>query len=127
MVKQILAFARQSDEERKPIKVDTIAKEVMKLIRSTIPSTIDIKESIESHSLIMGNPSQVHQLFMNLCTNAAQAMEDTGGILEIGLADVELNAQSALALSALKSDNYLKITVSDSGPGISPDIIDRGF
>ena len=89
LVKQILAFARQSDEERKPIQVDTIAKEVLKLIRSTIPTTIEIKENIESHSLIMGNPSQVHQIFMNLCTNAAQAMEDAGGILEVGLTDVE--------------------------------------
>ena len=94
LVKQILAFARQSDEERKPIRVDTIAKEVLKLIRSTIPTTIEIKENIESHSLIMGNPSQVHQLLMNLCTNAAQAMEDAGGILEVGLTDVELNEQS---------------------------------
>ena len=94
LVKQILAFARKSDEERKPIRVDTIAKEVLKLIRSTIPTTIEIKENIESHSLIMGNPTQVHQLFMNLCTNAAQAMEDAGGILEVGLTDVEHNDQS---------------------------------
>ena len=127
LVKQILAFARQSDEERKPIQVDTIAKEVLKLIRSTIPTTIEIKENIESHSLIMGNPSQVHQLFMNLCTNAAQAMEDTGGILEVGLTDVELNEQSSLPQLELKSGNYMKVTVSDTGPGISPDIIGSIF
>ena len=84
LVKQILAFARQSDAERKPIQLDTIAKEVLKLIRSTIPTTIEIKENIASHSVIIGNPSQVHQLFMNLCTNAAQAMEDDGGTLEDG-------------------------------------------
>ena len=127
LVKQILAFARQSDEEQKPLQVDTIAKEVLKLIRSTIPATIEIKENIESRSFIMGNPSQIHQLFMNLCTNAAQAMEDTGGILEVGVTDVNLNEQSALPLSELKPGNYIKITVSDSGSGISPDIIGSVF
>ncbi len=127
LVKQILAFARQSDEERKPIQVDTIANEVLKLIRSTIPTTIEIKENIESHSVIMGNPSQVHQLFMNLCTNAAQAMEDDGGILEVGLTDVEPNDQSPLPLSGFKSGNYMKVTVSDTGPGISADILDSIF
>jgi PAS domain S-box-containing protein len=127
LVKQILAFARQSDEEQKPIQVDIIAKEVLKLIRSTIPTTIEVKENIESHSLIMGNPSQVHQVFMNLCSNAAQAMEDAGGVLEVVLADVEHNDQSPLPLSGLKPGNYLKITVSDTGLGISPDIIGSIF
>jgi PAS domain S-box-containing protein len=127
LVKQILAFARQSDEEQKPIQVDTIAKEVLKLIRSSIPTTIEIKENIESHSLIMGNPSQVHQLFLNLCTNAAQAMEKSGGVLEVGLTDFEHHDQSPLLQSDLKSGNYLKITVSDTGPGISADIIDSIF
>jgi PAS domain S-box-containing protein len=127
LVKQILAFARQSDEERKPIQVEIIAKEVLKLIRSTIPTTIEIKDNIESHSVIMGNSSQIHQLFMNLCTNAAQAVEDAGGVLEVVLIDVELNNQSRLPLPDLKPDNYLKITVSDTGPGISPDIIGSIF
>ena len=127
LVKQILAFARQSDEEQKPMRVDTIAKEVAKLVRSTIPTTIEVIENIESRALIMGNPSQVHQVFLNLCTNAAQAMEDTGGILEIGLADVELDAQSALPLSKLSPGKYMKITVSDNGSGIPPDIIGSIF
>ena len=70
LVKQILAFARQSDVVQKPIRLDTIAKEVLKLIRSTMPTTIEIKKNIESNSLIMGNPTQVHQLLINLCTNA---------------------------------------------------------
>ena len=127
LVKQILAFARQTEEERKPIRVDNITREALKLIRSTIPTTIEIKENIDSNSLIMGNPSQVHQLIMNLCTNAAQAMEDTGGILEVGLRDVELNMQPSLPLFKLKSGNYLKITVSDTGCGIAPNIIQSIF
>ena len=127
LVKQILAFARQSDEEQKPIQLYTIAKEVLKLIRSTIPTTIEVKENIKSHSLIMGNPSHVHQVLMNLCSNAAQAMEDAGGILEVVLTDVEHNDQSPLPISDLKPGNYIKLAVSDNGPGISPDIIGSIF
>ena len=127
LVKQILAFARQSDEERKPIRMDSVAKEVLMLIRSTIPATIEIKEDLDCQSLIMGNPSQVHQLYMNLCTNAAQAMEDIGGILEIALKDMEINEQSKLPLSELKPGSYIRLTVSDTGPGISADIIGHIF
>jgi PAS domain S-box-containing protein len=127
LVKQILAFARQTDEELKPVRVDKIAMEVLKLIRSTIPATIEIRSKIESDSLIMGSPTQVHQIFVNLCTNAAQAMDDTGGILEVSLVDVKLDAQSPLIQSGLNPGNYLKATVSDTGPGISPNIIDSIF
>jgi len=127
LVKQILAFARQTDEALKPIRVDKIAMEVLKLIRSTIPVTIEIRSKIESDSLIMGSPTQVHQIFVNLCTNAAQAMDDTGGILEVGLVDVKLDAKSPLTQSGLNPGNYLKATISDTGPGISPDFIDSIF
>ena len=126
LVKQILAFARQSDEERKPLQIGNIAKEVLKLIRSTIPATIEIRENIESDSLVMGNASHVHQLFMNLCTNAAQAMEGPGGVLKVRLTDVNYTGQPPTLLK-LKAGNYIKITVSDTGTGISPDIIDSIF
>jgi PAS domain S-box-containing protein len=127
LVKQILAFARQSDEERKPIRVDIIAKDVLKLIRSTIPATIEVKDDMRNNSVIIGNPSQIHQVFMNLCTNAAQAMEDAGGTLEVELMDIVLHDPVPPPLSDLKSGNYLKITVSDNGPGIAPDIINSIF
>jgi PAS domain S-box-containing protein len=127
LVKQILAFARQSDQESKLIQVDTIAEEALKLIRSTIPTSIKIKQNIESSSLIMGNPIQLHQLFMNLCTNAAQATEDIGGILDVDLKDVTLGNESSLTQFDLKPGNYVKITVSDTGPGIAPNIIGSIF
>jgi two-component system, cell cycle sensor histidine kinase and response regulator CckA len=127
LVKQILAFARQSDQEKKPIQLDTIAAEALKLIRSTSPATIEIKQNINSNSLIMGNSTQIHQIFMNLCTNAAQAMEDTGGILEVGLKDFELKNKPSLTQFDLKPGSYLKVTISDTGPGIAPDIIDSVF
>ncbi len=127
LVKQILAFARQSGEEKKPIQMDKIAQEVLKLIRSTIPSTIEIKEKLESHSLIMGNKSQVHQLFMNLCANAAHAMEDKGGILKVELTDVNRIDLPPNQKSDLKADNYIKATVSDTGSGIPPNVINSIF
>ncbi|MGD9368459.1 MAG: PAS domain S-box protein [Desulfobacteraceae bacterium] len=81
LVKQILSFARQSDEKRSPLIPSKIVKEVLKFIRSATPTTIEIRQDIESDALIMGNATQVHQVLMNLCTNAAHVMEDTGGIL----------------------------------------------
>ena len=127
LVKQILAFARQSDEELKPIQVAKIAKEALKLVRSTIPTTIEIRQNLESDALVMANPTQVHQIFMNLCANAAQAMEDAGGILEVGLMEVELDDSSPQVQSGVKAGHYQKITVSDNGAGISPDVINSIF
>jgi len=123
LVRQILAFARQSEEEIKPVQVDLITKEVIKFVRSSIPTTIEIKMNIESDSLIMGNATQLHQILMNLCINAAHAMEDEGGILEVGLKDVIINRTSAMAELGLKPAKYIQMKVSDTGVGIPPDII----
>jgi signal transduction histidine kinase/ActR/RegA family two-component response regulator len=127
LVKQILAFARQSEGEIKPLQVNTIAKEVLKFIRSTIPAAITIKENINSDSVTMGNPTQIHQIIMNLCTNAAQAMEDRGGILEVTLNDVAMDNDSSMEAKSLKPGNYLELTISDTGAGIDPEIIDKIF
>ncbi len=127
LVKQILAFARQADEEVKPIQVHTIVKEVFQFIRSSIPTTIEIKQNIESNSFIMGNATQVHQILMNLCTNASHAMEDEGGILEITLNDVVVDRREKWKNMNLKQGNYLEIKVSDTGHGIAPDIIGSIF
>ena len=126
LVAQILAFARQSEEELKPIQVDVIVKEVLQFIRSSIPTDIEIKKDIDSDSLIMGNPTQVHQIMMNLCTNAAHAMEDDGGTLDVTLKDILVEKNVSKNLD-LKPGNYIKLTVSDTGTGIPPDIIDSIF
>jgi PAS domain S-box-containing protein len=123
LVSQILVFARQSEEELKPIQVDTIATEVLKLIRSSIPTTIEIKQTIQSDSLIMGNATQVHQILMNLFTNAAHAMEDNGGILEFSLKDVVMDRGVTREKLDLNPGNYIEIKVSDTGAGIAPEII----
>lgn len=127
LVKQILNFARQSDGETKPVQVSTIAKEGLKFIRSSIPTTIEIKQSIESNSLIMADPTQIHQIAMNLCTNAAQAMETDGGVLSVGLTDVVFDDDFTESCDGLKPGKYLKLSVSDTGPGIPPEILESIF
>ncbi len=127
LVKQILAFARQSDEEVKPIRIDRVAEEVLRLVRSSIPTTIEIKPRIDTESLIMGNHTQIHQVLMNLCTNAAHAMEATGGVLDVSLTDVAIGDGLGPVGLGLRKGDYIRIAVSDTGIGIAPDIIDSVF
>jgi len=125
LVNQILAFARQSDEQVKPIQVNAIAREVIKFIKSTIPATIRINEKIDSHSFIIGSPTQVHQIVMNLCANASQAMEENGGILEISIHDIKTDTTNPI--KNLRHGDYIKMTIKDTGVGIPSQYIDTIF
>lgn len=125
LVKQILTFARQSEEEIIPIKIKSIAKEVLNFMRSSIPSTIQINLNIQSDATIMGNPTQFHQVLMNLCTNAAHAMEKDGGQLNIDIDEITID-DSASKLN-LKPRQYVKLIVSDTGEGVPPEIIGSIF
>lgn len=127
LVRQILAFARQSDDELKPVEISPVLKEVLKLIRSSIPASIQISQNIESNAMVMGNPTQIHQIIMNLCTNAAHAMENEHGTLAVGLSDAMLADKDKMPVAGLGPGNYIRITVSDTGTGIAPDIIDSIF
>jgi PAS domain S-box-containing protein len=127
LVGQILAFARQSGEERKPIQVSSIVKEVLKFIRSSTPTTIEIHQQIESDSLIMGDATRLHQVMMNLCTNAAHAMDEMGGEMRIGLRDVSIDGDVPILDAGLKPGDYVEITVSDTGAGIEPEMIGSIF
>ena len=118
LVGQILAFARQSDEKLEPVRISPIAKEVMKLIRSSTPSTIEIKEEIYSDSFVLGNAVQIHQIIMNLCSNSVHAMEKDGGILTINVNDDVTDFEINVVGRQLKPGNYIKLTVSDTGYGI---------
>lgn len=118
LVKQILTFSREGDETPKPLDVNPIVKEVLEMMRSTLPTTINIQHYIQKEALIiLGNPTEVHQILMNLCTNAAQAMQGKAGILRVELKEIE----SPSGLS------YLRLTVSDTGDGIPPEILERVF
>jgi PAS domain S-box-containing protein len=127
LVRQILTFARQADEKNSPIRIDSIANEVIKFIRSSIPTSIEIKSNINSKATILGNQTQVHQIFMNLFTNAAYAMGDDNGILEVCLEDVQFDNKVVGKHSNLKFGAYIKITVSDTGTGIPQEVIDSIF
>ncbi len=122
LVKQILTFARKSDEELKPLQINTIIREGVKFIKSTIPTTIEIKQDIVSDSLIVGNPTQIHQVLMNLLTNAAHAMEDEGGIMAISLKDVSFDQRTIGQHKGLAPGDYIELKVSDTGVGIPPEI-----
>jgi PAS domain S-box-containing protein len=124
LVKQILVFARKSDEAVKPIQVNVIAKEVLNFIKASIPTTIQIKDKIISDSIVMGSSTQFHQVFMNLCTNAAQAMEEKGGILEVSVNDTTIGRNG---IPDLKPGEYIEIKVSDTGMGIFPQHIHTIF
>ncbi len=126
LVKQILTFSRQTGEEVQPVRMQLILKEAMKLVRSTLPSTIAVRHRIDENcKAVMADPTQIHQVVMNLITNAYHAMQETGGELLIGLTTVEPPA--AAELSSLPPGRYACLTVSDTGPGIPADIRDRIF
>jgi PAS domain S-box-containing protein len=128
LVNQILAFSRKADQEKKPLQIALIVKEALKLMRATIPTTIEIKQIISApEALVLANATQIHQIIMNLCANAAQAMREKGDTLEIGLEEAYLDQGDLLDYQDLTPGPYVKISVRDNGPGIPPDIIDKIF
>jgi PAS domain S-box-containing protein len=127
LVKQILAFARQTEEEIRPVQLSLIVREALKLLRASLPASIDIQQDIESDALIMGEATQVHQILMNLCTNAAQAMELRGGALHVALKDIQIDAVSATEHPGLKPGAYVRLSVTDTGTGIAPEHIHAIF
>jgi len=128
VIRQLLSFGRRTDLERKPIRLIPIIKDSIKFLRATIPKDIDIIQNIEdTYDTIIADPIQIHQVAINLCTNASHAMEKIGGILTIGIHYVVVDEDSHLIFPDLTLGNYLKVTVKDNGQGIAPDVIDRIF
>jgi PAS domain S-box-containing protein len=127
LVNQILAFSRATEQETRPVVVKFIVKEVLKLLLATLPSTIRIDADLRSCAAIMADPTQIHQVIMNLCTNAAHAMKTRGGRLAISLAETSLDEDMPGLLSGLTPGDYLKLEVGDTGTGIDPDNLERIF
>jgi len=127
LAKQILTFSRQKDHEMKPLKVHLVIKEALELVESFLPSTIEISQNIKTDCrLVMADPTQIHQIVTNLCTNAFHAMEETGGKLTITFKDVEL-AVKDLKDSVMIPGPYVCLTVADTGQGMKQSIMDRIF
>jgi len=127
LVKQILTFSRQGKDEKQPFQVKLIVKEVLKLLRSSLPTTIEIQENLQSDSLVMGDPTQIHQVLMNLCTNADHAMRNKGGVLDVTLTDVSLEAKFTDKHLDVEPGSYTRLTVSDTGYGMASDVLEKIF
>ncbi len=128
LVKQILNFSRQAQIDRIPVKIDSLVKEGLKLLRSSIPTTISIRSNIDPESgTILADPTQIHQILMNLCTNAFHAMEATGGTLSVSLKTTYIDAEKTNLSLQVNSGKYVELTVADTGVGIAPDVIDKIF
>ena len=128
VVRQLLHFSRSGGETKEPIRLDELIRDSEKLIRSVFPSTIDIQMEIRVKSgMVLANATQMHQVLLNLCTNASHAMEGTGGQLIIRLSEVHLTAEDTRHLNGLTPGDFLNLSISDTGIGLSPGIEERIF
>lgn len=128
IVGQLLSFSRKTDQNLHPIEIARVVQDVLKLMRSTIPTTIEIHQDIQlTDETILADPTQINQIMMNLCINASHAMEETGGTLGVVLEEMILDDNSGKNHPDLKRGRYVRIMVTDTGPGIDPEIIDRIF
>ncbi|HWR02477.1 MAG TPA: PAS domain S-box protein [Humidesulfovibrio sp.] len=127
LVRQILAFSRPSQAGFQYVNVAEVARETLSLLSASLPRNISVREDIrQDPALALADPIQLHQVFLNLCTNAFQAMRETGGDLLLTLHAEMLDAQAAEGLS-LPPGPYLRLTITDNGPGIEQDILDKIF
>ncbi len=127
LVTQILAFSRQSEQEVKCVEARIIVKEASTIIRASIPSTINIVKGKLCYSKIYADPTQLYQVIVNLVTNAYHAMQDTGGTITLGLEDVIYKDIPEAVKQDLEYQDYVRFSISDTGPGIPPHILERIF
>ncbi len=128
LTQQILTFARIKEKEKIPLRVSIMVKEAIKFLRATIPSTIDIRYEFKARlDTILADPTQIHQIVMNLCTNAAYAMNESGGELKVTLTEEHVGPEEASRFEEIGPGEFLKISVRDTGAGISPDVIPKIF
>ncbi len=131
LVKQILTFSRQGEQERKPLPVNPIVKETLKLLRAVLPTSIEIRQSIEEPErgafVVMADSTQIHQVLMNLCTNASYAMREKGGILEVRLCEVDFSRFDIARPADLNPGSYVRLSVGDTGPGMEQAVLERIF
>ena len=128
LVGQILTFSRQSEQELRPLEVRLVVKEALKLLRASIPTTIAIKEDISTENLlVLADPTQIHQVMMNLCTNAYHAMREAGGELTVRLDQTMLEESLTSGAVTLVPGNYIHLQVADTGLGMAPHIREKIF
>lgn len=128
LVRQILTFSRKTKTDKKAVKLNLLVKEAIKLLRASIPTTIEIRRDILAECPnVVADPSQIHQILMNLCTNAYHAMRGSSGILSVSLQKVKLGSDDHLMEHSLVPGDYLLLEISDTGQGISPESLTKIF
>ena len=129
VVKQLLSFSRKTDPKQRPVKLVQIVEDALKILRSSIPTSVEIHQNIpnDTDDTILADSPQINQVMINLFTNAAHAMEDGGGVITIGIENMDLDHVSAYIYPDLSPGRYVKLTVSDTGTGIDHEIKDRIF
>lgn len=128
LVKQILSFSRQSDGEKNPIEIRVIVKEALKLLKATLPPDIEIHEDLgREKTIIEADPTQIHQVLMNLVTNGVFALRGGNGILAISLREVDLDPISGSKQGDFPSGPCVRLSVSDTGHGMTPEVVERIF
>ncbi len=127
LIQQILTFSRQTKYSKQPLSLFSSLKEILVLIRSSFPSNIDIKEKLNTKTMILADSTQIHQVIMNLCTNAYHAMANEGGVLNLELDEIELKANQIRKNGDPIPGKYLRLQIRDTGRGIDPSIKDKIF
>ncbi|MGD9364088.1 MAG: response regulator [Desulfobacteraceae bacterium] len=127
LVRQILTFARQTEIKKHPLNLTNIVKESRNLMRATLPTNIEIRTELDANPTVLADPTQVHQIIVNLCTNASHAMRDSGGVLTIALSMIDITPGNAPCETSLKEGHYALLKVADSGHGMSAETLERIF
>ncbi|MFC1885653.1 response regulator [Thermodesulfobacteriota bacterium] len=128
LVKQILTFSRMGTTERRPMRIEPIVKEALTMIRATLPTTIEIRKHFKSDlASVLSDPTQIHQVMINICANAGHAMDEKGGILDVSLDELEIDDNEEESSLSLHSGRYQRLTVSDTGHGMAPSVMERIF
>jgi len=128
LVSQILTFSRRADYENKPVHISSIVKEALKLMRASLPTTIEIQQNIDQDiGNVLADPTQIHQVLMNICTNAGHAMRDMGGILQVTLNRPKGDPEFTLQFPGQDPESHLRLKISDTGHGMPPEVLERIF
>ena len=129
LVHQILAFSRQTEHEMRPVRISPLLKEALKFLRASLPSSIEIRRNMACDAdVVFADSTQMHQVIMNLCTNASHAMRERGGVLSVGLDALDID-ESLIdkTYDGLSPGRYLRLTVSDTGHGMTADVAEHIF
>lgn len=131
LIKQILTFSRPGEQERRPVELGLIVKEALRLLRASLPTTVEIRQDLVAApaglDVIVADPTEMHQVLVNLCSNSFHAMRESGGVLEVTAACIETEAWTPAEHPELGPGAYLKLTVSDSGHGMTREVLERIF